>query len=173
MAFDDGAEFHERVGSTFKILENRAAAMATEPADGKSALEIFPSYPWQVVFLPVFGTMGLFMLVFLWRELRARLPRLLMLAGIGCFVLAVGMDFVEGLDEDHSLNLNTMIADLSSVDDYMTERFDRESYEAVRHFGMSLEETLEMFGMTLLWIAFLHHLMHIAPGFIVRYEARE
>ncbi|NND60494.1 MAG: hypothetical protein HKN49_09530 [Gammaproteobacteria bacterium] len=170
MAFDDGSEFHERMGSTFKILQKRAAESGSS---GGGVLDIFPSYPWQVIFLPIFGSFGLFMLVFLWRELRARALRLLVLAGIGCFVAAVGLDFVEGLDEEHPLNLNSMVAELPGVDDYTRDRFNRRGYTAVRHFQKSLEETLEMFGMTLLWIAFLRHWMMLAPNLRLTFNRRE
>ncbi|MBT8486300.1 MAG: hypothetical protein HKO59_06955 [Phycisphaerales bacterium] len=168
MAFDDGAEFHERLGSTFKLFQQRASEAAAEPTAGSRLLELFPSYPWQVLFLPFFGAAGLFMLAFLWRRLQTRRARGLLLAGIGCFVVAVGIDFVEGLDEDHTLNVNRMIAELPGVEDYAYERFDRDGYEAVRHFGKSLEETTEMFGMTLLWVAFLGHWMHIGGNLRVR-----
>ncbi len=163
MAFDDGSEFHERIGSTFKIMQKQAAG------DG-GVLKLFPSYPWQVIFVPIFGTFGLFMLVFLWRQLGERFPRLLVLAGIGSLALAVGIDFVEGLDEDHALNVNSMIAGLPGVDEYTRERFNRKAYLAVRHFGKSVEETLEMFAMTLLWIVFLRHWMLISGELRVRFE---
>ena len=55
MAVDDGAQLHERLGSTFKAMRE----------DVGSSLDFFPSYPWQILFLPIFGTLGLFMLWFL------------------------------------------------------------------------------------------------------------
>lgn len=159
MAFDDGAQFHERIGSTFAILEDRASESSAK--SGAGWLSAFPSYPWQVIFMPGFAAMGLFMLVFLWRELGTDLRRGLVLAGVGCFAVAVGLDFVEGLDEEHALNLNARIAALPAVADYATARFERQPYEVVRHFGKSVEEILEMLGMTLIWMALLGHAMHL------------
>lgn len=159
MAFDDGTEFHERIGTTLAILGERAGDSSAD--DGSSWLAAFPSYPWQVVFLPGFAAMGLFMLIFLWRELGTGLPRNLVVVGVACFVTAVGLDFVEGLDEQHPFNLNARIAALPAVADYAHARFGREPYETVRHFGKSVEESLEMLGMTLLWMALLGHALRL------------
>lgn len=167
MAFDDGSAFHERMGSTFKLAQKSATKT------GSGVLSIFPSYPWQVLFLPLFAAAGLFMLVFLWLQFKTLFPRLLLLGGIGCFVFAVGLDFVEGLEEDHPLNLNAMIGDIPFVIDYAADRFDRKGYTAVRHFQKSLEETMEMFGMTLLWLSFLHYWMGIATEFRIRWTGND
>ncbi|HJO37781.1 MAG TPA: hypothetical protein QF650_04180 [Vicinamibacterales bacterium] len=96
MTVDDGAQLHERIGTTVSILQEDA---------GSSALDLFPSYTWQLVFLPLFGGLGLFMAAFLWRELQDRPARLAVIAAIGCLVVAVGLDFFEGLEEDHAWNL--------------------------------------------------------------------
>ena len=101
MAIDDGAEVHERLGTTLNET---------------TSLDFFPSYAWQVLFLPIFGALGLFTLVFLWRELKARAPRILLIAAISCMVLAVGLDFIEGLDYDHPWNLYTIISDHYDID---------------------------------------------------------
>lgn len=170
MAFDDGTEFHERIGSTFERVQ-RSASQEGDPATaGSRLLELFPSYAWQVLFLPAFGAMGLFMLVFLWREFGARFPRSLLVAGLACFAIAVGLDFIEGLDEDHALNLYRRFGELAAVDDYTASRFGVDGYSAVRHFAKSLEETLEMFGMTLLWLAFLAHGMVVAREFRLNFR---
>ena len=57
MAVDDGAEVHERLGTTL---------------NESTSLDFFPSYAWQVLFLPIFGALGLFTLVFLWNKLPRR-----------------------------------------------------------------------------------------------------
>ena len=53
--------------------------------------------------------MGLFLLVFLWRELKPRHAGVLVLAALSCFAFAVGLDFIEGLDRDHPLNVYARI----------------------------------------------------------------
>ena len=39
---------------------------------GPSVLNLFPSYAWQILFVPLFGLFGLLLLVFVWYELRDR-----------------------------------------------------------------------------------------------------
>ncbi len=158
MAADDGAAVHERIGSAFKDIQEAAAEGQEATTLGGRMLEFFPSYPWQVVFLPVFGAMGLFILVFLWRELGDRLGRGLLVVALSCLALAIGLDFVEGLESDHPLNLYTVIANTFDLDNFTQQRFDRPPYTALRHFSKSIEEVTEMFAMTLLWVAFLRYL---------------
>lgn len=91
MAVDDGASLHERLGSAFDA-SNRDAP---DESWGPAMLEIFPSYTWQILFVPLFGALGLFTLVFLWRELDELRAKILVAVALACFVLAVGLDFVE------------------------------------------------------------------------------
>ncbi len=150
MAVDDGAKVHERLGTTFKVL--RADA-------GQSVKDFFPSYAWQVAFLPFFGAMGAFTLGFLWFELRERRARALIVIAIGCFVLAVGMDFIEGLDEYHPWNVYTSLsARYEGIDSFALVRFKKSGYETLRHFSKSLEEAIEMLGNSILWFLFLRRL---------------
>jgi len=158
MAFDDGSKFHERIGTAFRQMQESEGGN-----EGERIVDIFPSYTWQIVFLPLFGAMGLFMLVFLWQQFGDRLGRVMLLVGIACFVLAVGMDFIEGLDEDHRLNLWRILGERPAVDEFTRARFKRNGFTAIRHFGKTVEESIEMFGMTLLWIAILRHWMRSAP----------
>lgn len=161
MAADDGATIHERMGSTFRELQERSSAGS--PSFGARLLEAFPSYPWQILFLPVFGAFGLFMLVFLWRELATRPQRLVIAAAVACFVVAVGLDFCEGLDRDHRLNPYAWLSDRLELSEFTRRRFGRDGYTALVHFSKSFEEVIEMFGMTLLWVTFLGHWMRLAP----------
>ena len=46
MAVDDGAELHERLGTLSSVLRERS---------GPSPLDLFPSYSWQILFVPLFG----------------------------------------------------------------------------------------------------------------------
>ena len=46
IALDDGAALHERLGSTFRVLQQRAPVGAA--AGGEGLLDVFPSYAVQV-----------------------------------------------------------------------------------------------------------------------------
>ncbi len=147
MAADDGAEIHERLGSTFLHVVQAAPSDEGPPSLGTRILELFPSYPWQALLLPFFVVMGLFLLLFLWRKLDPPSSRIVVVAALGLFVAAVGLDFIEGLEESHPWNLHTWIEARFHVRDPYT----------VRHFAKSLEEFLEMLGITLLWMSFVKH----------------
>ncbi len=144
MAVDDGAEIHERLGSAFKAV---AKAGGDSPSWMAQFLDIFPSYPWQILFAPFFGIMGIFIFIFLWHELNRKTARILIILALSCFVMAVGLDFIEGLDKKHEWNIHTLIRK-----EYALKKY------TVRHFSKSLEEFIEMLGTTLFWTAFLSHL---------------
>ncbi len=148
MAADDGAEIHERLGNTFLAVVYAAPSGEGPPSLGTRILDFFPSYPWQALLLPFFAGMGLFLLLFLWRKLDPPSSRIVIVAALGLFVVAVGLDFIEGLEKSHPWNLHTWIETRFQVRDPYT----------VRHFSKSLEEFLEMLGITLLWMSFVKHL---------------
>jgi len=147
MAIDDGSKLHERLGSAF----------GRHIGDG-TVLDSFPSYAWQLLFLPAFALLGVFTLVFSWRELGDRAGRLLLLGGIACFVVAVGLDFLEGLDPGDPDNPYRRLAAGLDLYQISRRRFGRSPYEVVLHFSKSIEETIEMFGTTLVWVAVLRYL---------------
>jgi len=161
MAVDDGAQLHERFGTAVQVLREES-----DP----SALAFFPSYTWQIVFGPIFAVLGLAVAVFLWRELSDRVALALVFAALSCFALAVGLDFIEGLDADHPLNVYTILTTRTGVDAWAAGRFGRAGYEALDHFGRSLEEFLEMLGGTLFWTAFLRVLTSVTPELRVRWS---
>lgn len=148
MAVDDGAQLHERFGSTFNAI-NR---------DAGGDLAGYPSYSWQFFFGPVFVLLGMFTLGFLWIELKDWWLRTLVLAALAGWVLAVGLDFIEGLDEGHPWDLYTILAETYELDPITEAQFGKDGYAAVRHFSKSFEEVLEMLSMTTLWFVFLLHL---------------
>jgi hypothetical protein len=146
MGFDDATKFHERIGTTADVLfdgESREIASAA----GAGLLDFFPSYTWQLVFGPFFAAMGAFILWFLWRKLQDDRARLLFVGGLALYVIAVGLDFVEGLGTSpyqgvaHALSLTPAEA---------------------RHLSKAYEETFENFGTTLFLICFLQHLLEMA-----------
>jgi hypothetical protein len=163
MSLDDGSKLHERVGSAVVEISERPPPEGEPTSWLTELVELFPSYGWQLVFLPAFGAMGLFTLVFLWSELALPAERRLVVVAIGLFVLAVGLDFIEGLEEDHAWNAYTWIAqDNAALERFAQDRFGRDAYTALRHFSKAIEECLEMLANTLLWAAFLGHLFREA-----------
>ncbi len=148
LAVDDGAQLHERFSSTFDALSEGTR---------------FPSYTWHVLFLPPFAALGLYLLWFLWRELGSPRARLLLVAAMSCLALAIVMDFFEGLPEDHPMNVySAALGRYPSLDTWSDRRFGTTGGETLRHFSKSIEETLEMGAMSLLWFVLLGHLGTIA-----------
>jgi hypothetical protein len=137
LSVDDGAKVHERMGTWSETF-----------ATTSEVLMDYPSYAWQLVVGPVLGILGLFMLFFLWRELQDWPLRLGVLAAFGCMTLAVFLDFVEGLDDGYW---------------WILENYDV-SEDLISHFSKSIEETLEMFAMTLFLVVFLSHFMRSYPA---------
>lgn len=137
MCIDDGAAVHERLGTALR----------------SEVVSAFPSYAWQFLLLPFFGIMGAFTLYFLWREMPRRIDRLKVAAAIGCFVVAVALDFVEGLDDGYR--------GLAAA-----AGWDR---DAIRHFSKSLEEFIEMVGVSIFLVTFIGHVAAVAPRMDIRF----
>ena len=160
MSMDDGSKFHERIGSAVKkMTEAKEDSVDAEPSFGTALFESFPSYGWQLAFLPFFVGAGLFMLVFLSREFHGMGLIVLFVMALGLYGFAVGLDFIEGMDQEHPLNLH----------EHIRAAFDLRMY-TVRHFSKSIEEFSEMVATTLLWIVFLLHLTHVAPKILVEFS---
>jgi hypothetical protein len=149
LAVDDGAKIHERVGTAIDDLAGSYDATASSESPPR-----FRSYTWQVVFVPLFGAVGLFALLFLWKQLKTPALRALLIIGLGCFVVAVGLDYIEGLENGY---------------DGVAERFDIDD-DAVTHFAKALEEWIEMLGTTCLLIGFLTHFMRASPLVSIRFS---
>ena len=152
MAMDDGSMFHERIGSSVKEL-------IKGDEDESRQIGFFPSYTWQLVFLPIFGSFGLFIVWFLNKELRVARDKLYVLAAVGLMVLAVVADFFEGLEIDDPINLHGWIK----------RTWDLSTYQ-VQHYSKSVEEFMEMLSMTFLWVVFLRHLTRVAPEIHIRFR---
>lgn len=143
MGFDDATKFHERMGTTAKkIFANDSARDLASP----SIFETFGSYAWQIVFGPFFALMGLFMLWFLLKNLYDKKSKYLFIGGISLYVVAVGMDYVEGFGTGPYEGIGAAL-DLSA--------------KKVRHLSKAYEETFEMFGTTLFLMSFLRHGFHL------------
>ena len=148
MAVDDGAQIHERLGTVFKKTMEQAG----------NNLDFFPSYTWQIIFLPVFVGLGVFTYYFLWNQLTEKSAHILLVVSIGCFAFAVGLNFIEGLEAEHPLNIYTWIGDYTDLDYWTIQRFDENAYTTLQHFSRSLEEAIEMFGYTLIWYVVLRNI---------------
>lgn len=148
MAIDDGAQLHERLGTAFKVVQR----------DSGNTLSFFPSYTWQLVFLPFFVALGLFMVAFMWRELASKRQRWLVVTAAGCMAFAVGLDFIEGLEASHPFNAYTWLASTFELEAWANGRFGKTAFETLRHFSKAIEEATEMFAISLLWFVFLSHL---------------
>lgn len=146
LAIDDGSKFHERIGTAVKQSGRDVAA------DASSTLE--HSYTWQYVFGPFFVAMGLFILWFMWRELKTRNLRFLIFSALACYGIAVGLDFIEGLPEAYN-NIGAAVG--------LSGKF-------VNHYGRVLEEFLELFGSTLFLVTFLTHFVRISPKTLIVFD---
>jgi hypothetical protein len=109
--------------------------------------EAFPSYHWQMVCGPFFFAMGVFLLWFIWQQFSASKLRYLLLAAVSLYAVAVGLDFVEGLDT----------SPYEGIADYFSTTEDR-----VGHMSKALEEFLEMFGTTIFLTVFLKNALRLA-----------
>ena len=159
MAVDDGHT------STSGLGHSRRSSAKTA---GRPCLICFRAMRGRFLFVPLFGLFGLLLLVFVWYELRDRTGLLLVVAAIACLVVAVGLDFIEGLDADHPWNVYSWITSRVDLADFTAARFRHSPYSTLKHFSRSLEESLEMLAMTFLWVAFLRHIPSVARTVHVR-----
>lgn len=148
MGIDEATKFHERLGSSFKLLME-------ENGSTNQMLSAFPSYPWQLLLLPFFGSMGLFIAWFLYKELKTWNLRAYIVCALGLYVVAVGLDFVEGLQGDPYANLAI---------------FFNSNSEDIRHFSKVIEETIELIGTTFFLITFLKHFLSLEKSILIKVE---
>lgn len=164
MAMDDGAEVHERLGTTLRVWREEG---------GWDLDDVHPSYSWQFFVLPFFATMGLFMLGFVWFQMKDSLSRILLLLALGMLATAVAIDFVEGLDEDHPWNVYRILADTLDVDTWTRARFGKNGFVTIRHFFKSAEECfMEAGANSILWFLWLRHLIREASTIHIRFVRR-
>lgn len=162
MAVDDGATIHERLGTAYDV--KRLA--------GDSALDVFPSYGWQVVVLPGFVALGLFTFVFLLRELRTRRSKVILFLALSGLAFAVGLDFIEGLKSEHPLNVYARAAERYEFGAWTQARFQHSEFSTIVHFSKSVEETLEMASMSVIWFVFLQYLLGSTVALVVHFRRR-
>jgi hypothetical protein len=141
MTIDDGAAVHERVGTAL----SQSAAVAG-----------FPSYAWQVIFVPLFASVGAYIFFSLWRDFGTVQEKVRIFSAFSCFAVAVVLDFFEGMDNAYV---------------YLYNWFEWSSRE-IRHYSKSLEEFVEMVGMSIFLVTFLGFIPRLANGINIRFIQR-
>jgi hypothetical protein len=146
MAVDDAGHVHERIGTIFRTW-----------AESDGAPLWFPSYAWQVVVAPVYGLLTVVGARFLWIELEPRPIRWAPVAAFACWVAAVGIDFVEGLDAHVAGHPYATFLKAVDLRDFSLRHFDYQPFDMLLHFGRLLEESLEtfavvLFGAAVIWL---------------------
>ena len=102
-----------------------------------------PSYGWQVVLAPAFVMAGLLVFRFLWRLDARYIRRDWLIYALACLGAAVGIDFIEGME-----NGFRYVSESTGI-----------PIKTVSHFSKSLEEFIEMLGLTFFLMLFLRYLM--------------
>jgi len=115
------------------------------------------SYAWQLVLAPLFVVMGLYIAWFLWRLGNKSIRRDWLFAALCCLGLAVLLDYVEGVEERYP----SLVESLSWPE------------KTIAHGSKSLEEFLEMLGMSFFLLLFLNYLGHLTENTEIRIAKRE
>jgi len=143
LAIDDGTAFHESIGdyTTYWIKMHGDSPCA-------KLMSVYPSYRWQITVGPFLLLAGLFMLYFLWYELKGLKMRRILFIALLCVISAELLDFLDGMGKPVLL-----LKDLFHVNKAI-----------IIHIMRIVEEYLEMLSMTLLWYVFLNYLSHCTDG---------
>jgi hypothetical protein len=161
LSADDAVQIHESVGTVVDHWGRQADG-------GLAALRSFPSYHWQLVFgLPLLALVYL-LLGFAVPRLQRRSDRVLVIVAVVLLAVAVALDFLEGLDEGHPMNVAERLGIWLDMDRWTLEQFQTTSVATVGHFLRLLEEFIEMLAMTLLVAAFSSHLLSLASRLKIR-----
>jgi hypothetical protein len=152
LAVDDGSKLHERVGTAFRY--SIEARHDYNPGFISNLFDAFPSYGWLFVFVPIFGLIALFMLFFLFKNLKTKRQFIFVLLGFSCYAASVVLDFFEGMEED-------------GIYDGIILFFDTD-LDAFGHFTRLVEELFEMVGNTFFMLAFTQQLLNLAENWKIQ-----
>lgn len=152
LAVDDGSKMHERVGTAFS--NSIEARHAYNPSFISNLFDVFPSYGWQFVFIPFFGLIAIFMLLFFIKNLKTKTQIIFILLGFFCYGSSVIIDFAEGMD----VKVYNSIISFLNTDLY-----------SVEHFSRVIEETFEMVGNTFFMLAFTIQLINLSNYFKIKF----
>lgn len=142
LSVDDGASIHERVGTTLKLFYDKYEWNPKHKLL-HYVINEFPSYYWQVIFIPILAISSIFILLFLWKELKSF--KIFLFVGFAFFIMAFAqaLDYLEGIRYTYPLIENNF-------------NFNPKT---IRHYSKVFEEFLEMFGMTILMSVFTNHFL--------------
>ena len=138
MSIDDTSQFHERVATVWAASANTADKASLS----STLVNSFESYYWQLLFLPLFGSLGLLMLYIIKTEFNNRLARILFIAGLSCFVFAVILDYIDGVDSYYEAIIASTGVNLVFLE----------------HFSRAVEEMTEMIGLGFIFTSMLLHI---------------
>ena len=136
MSMDDTSQLHERIATAWANYANSSNGTLSSTLAGN-----FESYYWQLLFLPIFGLIGFVMLYVIKTEFKNSLAKKLFIAGLCCFVLAVALDYIDGVDRYYDFIIqNTSI-----------------QFKALEHLSRAVEEMIEMIGLGFILTSLLLH----------------
>ena len=136
MSMDDTSQFHERIATAWANYAKSSNDTLSSTLAGN-----FESYYWQLLFLPIFGSIGFVMLYVIKTEFKNALAQKLFIAGLCCFVLAVALDYIDGVDRYYEFIIqNTSI-----------------QFKALEHLSRAVEEMTEMIGLGFILTSLLLH----------------
>lgn len=138
VGIDDASSVHERLGTAFADAMSESSTLVSQ----------FPTFSWHLFVAPLLGAALFAVAVLLWRLVPRPWARRLVVAGLSCFVVAQGLDFLEGIDDLY---------------DSWAASLDVEDY-TVAHSLRAIEEMLEMFGTTAFWAVVLFHWVERTAG---------
>lgn len=130
------------------LVHERVGTAFQQNNDGMS----LSSYGWQYVMGPIFAVMGIIMFGFLWRQGNNAIRRDWLVIAFACMATAVLLDFIEGMENGYQVLVN--------MTGWRTK--------TITHFAKSFEEFLEMLGMSILLVLFLHHLGYLIGQLEIR-----
>lgn len=165
LAFDDGSQFHERVGTIVEMqTDHQSAAEETSTARGSdSAGNGFLSYGWHLAMGPFFAAAGILLLWFALREMKKhRMAFNFFLLGMAAMGAAQALDFMEGMSPVEPANPLRVL-----------RKFTGYSQEDVEHLSRAVEEMIEMVSMSYFWIAYLVVLAREFPDFSVSFGQKK
>ena len=131
VSIDDAIAFHEKIGAITSLGLMRSLN--------------YPSYPWHVSVAPLVAAGVLLAAWVIWREVR-KMPGLttMLVLALGCFSMALGLDFIEGLAEMAALES----AEPTATAEYMP-------------IMMLTEEALEMTGTTIVLYVVISYMISL------------